>query len=119
MSVDLIGYDPEELGDLAGGLEAQADELETVAATATEAVAGIESAAGGFEDTYQPRAVHKAKVTEVIDVITRRAADARRAADGLRSMAAGVRAYAEAQGETQRASAENVEGIDTDLEGAS
>lgn len=114
MKHDYIGFDDDDLNAAATGLETQAAELDAAATAAEEAIPEVQSGATDFETTYEPDGIHKAKATELTNLLTQHAAGVRNTASTLREMATKIQSFVGTNAEVQAENAANTEDIDVE-----
>lgn len=113
MTAPVFSIDDEAATAAAVELESQADALDDAATAATESIATIQAQAGDFQGQWQPEGIHAVKVTEVVNLLQRKAKQAGWWADELRSKAANVRSLVVANADVQDTAASDTENIDT------
>lgn len=113
MTAPVFSIDDESANAAASELESQADDLDTAATAATEAIAIIQAQAADFQGQWVPEGIHAQKVSEVVNLLERKAKHAGWLVDELRAKAAGVRDLVVANADVQDTAASDAENIDT------
>lgn len=114
MTAPVFSIDDETANAAAAELASQADALDDAATAATESIATIQAQAGDFQTQWQPEGIHSQKVTEVVNLLQRKAKQAGWLAGELRSKATNVRNLVVANADVQDTAAANTASISTE-----